>query len=64
MNPIFADGNLSGTARDPGNQDAHLEQSVEYRYLQRTIERLFNAKINIGAIVQANAQRQRLGRSI
>lgn len=50
---------IRALARDPGNRDAHLRAvEVEYRYLQRTIERLFNTKINIGAIVQANAQRQ------
>lgn len=46
-------------ARASGNRDAHLRAiEVEYRYLQRVIERYFGVKINIGALVQANAHRQ------
>lgn len=46
-------------ARSARNKDAHLRGlEAEYRYLQNMIQRIFNQRIDIGALVQANSRRQ------
>ena len=49
---------MKAFARHSSNLDAHLRGlEVEYRYLQPAILRIFNKRIDIGALVQANTGR-------
>lgn len=49
---------IKAFARHSSNLDAHLRGlEVEYRYLQAAILRIFNKRIDIGALVQANTGR-------
>lgn len=47
-------------ARHPDNYDAHIRGlEIEYRYLQRIVQRIFGVRLDIGALLKANSQRGR-----
>ena len=51
-----SDAKIKVFARLPSNRDAHVSGlEVEYAYLQRAIQYLFDVHINIGALLKVNA---------
>ncbi len=51
-------GEVKAFARSPQNRDAHIRGlEVEYSYLQRTIERIFERRMNVAALLLANTKR-------